>query len=180
MLYDTHHEHDPRRLKHKASKSCRQRHAPSSRPSSCSNSHVGAHLSDVGHPRSRRIERTMPSGQPTARTQKTPSKNRHELGPFWLWYRDDRDDWAICWYENGAGGNGRRTRRKSLGIGGGDADKPPKAAQDALAEHYLASQRPVQAPIADVYVEKLMADWLLQHAQVHLRSHTHKGDSQIG
>ena len=30
-------------------------------------------------------------------------------------------------------------------------------------------QRPVQAPVASIYVEKLMADWLLEHAQPKLK-----------
>ena len=103
----------------------------------------------------------MPARQ---RTAGQGGQTRHQLGPFWLWYRANRDDWNICWYDGGAGG-GRRTRRKSTGIGGGAPDQPPKEASDALAEHYLASQKPVQAPVEQVYVEKLMADWLLQHAQ---------------
>jgi len=110
----------------------------------------------------------MPAGQPRARATKTASTKRHELGAYWLWYRADRDDWAICWYVDGTDGRGRRTCRKSLGIGGGDPSQPPKAAQDALAEHYLSNQKPVEAPIAQVYVEKLMADWLIEHAQPNL------------
>ena len=103
----------------------------------------------------------MPAGQ---RTPSAGGQARHQLGPFWLWYRAGRDDWNICWYDGGAGG-GRRTRRKSIGVGGGSPSQPPKEASDALAEHYLASQKPVQAPVEQVYVEKLMADWPLQHAQ---------------
>ncbi|WP_066659684.1 MULTISPECIES: hypothetical protein [unclassified Sphingomonas] len=30
-------------------------------------------------------------------------------------------------------------------------------------------QRPVQAPVASVFVEKIMADWLLEHAQPKLK-----------
>lgn len=110
----------------------------------------------------------MRTGQPTDQRTKAGAGHRHQLGAYWLWYRADRDDWAICWYSDGSDGRGRRTSRKSLGIGGGDGDQPPKEAQDALAEHYLSSQRPVQAPIASIYVEKLMADWLLEHAEVNL------------
>jgi hypothetical protein len=110
----------------------------------------------------------MPPGQSAARTSKAPGTNRHEFGSFWLWHRADRDDWGICWYENGSDGNGRRTCRKSLGIDDGINGEPPKAAQDALAKHYLGSQKPVQAPNAEIYVEKLMADWLLEHAAPNL------------
>ncbi len=60
------------------------------------------------------------------------------------------------------------TTGASAGIGGGETDKLSKPLLDALADHYLASQAPVTAPFKVVYVEKLMADWLLQHAQVHL------------
>jgi site-specific recombinase XerD len=110
----------------------------------------------------------MPAGQLRNRTTKGAPSKRHELGAYWLWYRADRDDWAICWYAATADGRERRTCRKSIGIGGGDASHPPKAAQDALAEHYLSTQKPVEAPIAQVYVEKLMADWLIDHAQPNL------------
>ncbi|MBJ6122944.1 tyrosine-type recombinase/integrase [Sphingomonas mollis] len=110
----------------------------------------------------------MPAGQPRSRATKNVGSKRHELGAYWLWYRADRDDWAICWYVDGTDGRGRRTCRKSLGIGGGNTGQPPKAAQDALAEHYLSNQKPVEAPIAQVYVEKLMADWLIEHAQPNL------------
>lgn len=101
------------------------------------------------------------------RTTNGGGQTRYQLGPFWLWYRADRDDWNICWYDGGAGG-GRRTRRKSTGIGGGSPDQPPKEASDALAQHYLAFEKPVQAAIQSVYVEKLMADWLTQHADPNL------------
>lgn len=93
---------------------------------------------------------------------------RVQLGDFWLYYRAERDQWFIAWYDDAGGGAGRRTRRKSTGITGGDPSNPPKAAQDALAEHYLAAQAPVLQPIAAVYVEKLMADWLLKHAEAKL------------
>lgn len=93
---------------------------------------------------------------------------RVQLGDFWLYYRAERDQWFITWYDDAGGGAGRRTRRKSTGIGGGTPTHPPKEAQDALAEHYLAAQAPALQPIASVYVEKLMADWLVKHAEVKL------------
>lgn len=89
---------------------------------------------------------------------------RVQLGPFWLWHRRDRDDWCICWYDDGGSGAERRTRRLSTGIGGGRDGRPPQAAEDALATHYLESQKPVEQPIDATYVENLMADWLLKHA----------------
>lgn len=84
---------------------------------------------------------------------------RLRLGRFWLWYRRDRDDWAICWLD------GRTTRRKSLGIGGGTPDAPPEAAQIALAEHFNA--RPVDPdkapPPEDVLVDDITRRWLAEH-----------------
>lgn len=109
----------------------------------------------------------MPPGQ-RSRSSAHNAQKRFQCGDFWLWYRKDRDDWAICWYTANADGRGRRVSRKSLGIGGGHPDNPPQSAQNALAEHYLASQKLVQAPVEAVYVEKLMADWLGQHAQPNL------------
>ncbi len=87
--------------------------------------------------------------------------NRFQLGPFWLWYRAQRDDWCICWYDDGGGTGERRTRRKSTGIGGGSIDKPPQAAKDELIAHYEGWRTPENAPINEVFVESLMADFLL-------------------
>ena len=56
---------------------------------------------------------------------------RFEVGPFWLWYRRDRDDWNICWLD------GRVTRRASTGIGGDERD-PPEPAKEALIDHWTA------------------------------------------
>ncbi|MDH7973730.1 tyrosine-type recombinase/integrase [Sphingomonas sp. AR_OL41] len=92
--------------------------------------------------------------------------DREQLGPFWLWHRTDRDDWNICWYVDGADGRGRRTSRKSTGIGGGDADRPPQAAIDALAEHYTAWRKPAPVAVTAAGVEGLIADWLLHVEKV--------------
>lgn len=86
---------------------------------------------------------------------------RVELGPFWLWHRADRDDWCICWYVDGADGRGRRTGRKSTGLGGrGPQGQPPQEAIDALAQHYAAWRKPVAVPLAQASVESLFVDWL--------------------
>ncbi len=90
---------------------------------------------------------------------------RTQLGEFWLWYRAERDEWSICWYDDGGASGGRRTRRLATGIRGGSADRPPREAEDALAAHYLTAQKPVEQPVDAVHVEKLMADWLLKHAE---------------
>lgn len=93
----------------------------------------------------------------SSRSKKAPA--RYELGKFWLWYRSDRDDWNICWLD------GRTTRRKSLGIGGGEPDHPPQEAQDALAEHYLAFTEPesLAGKPGQVLVEDITSRWLTQH-----------------
>lgn len=93
---------------------------------------------------------------------------RTQLGPFWLWYRANRDEWCICWYDDGGGSKGRSTRRKQTGVRGGEADKPPREAQDALVEHYEAWRKPVQEPVAQALVEAIMADWLIEHAAKNL------------
>jgi integrase len=93
---------------------------------------------------------------------------RTQIGPFWLWYRADRDDWRICWYDDGAGTRGRSTRRKSTGIGGGDPNNPPPKAEDALADHYAAWRKPVAEPNEQASVENLIADWLLEHVDPNL------------
>ena len=87
---------------------------------------------------------------------------RTQLGPYWLWWRGDRDDWCICRYDGGAGTGSsvsRRTRRLGTGIGGAGPDCPPAAAQDALAAYYLAHEQPKTKPASEVLVETLFVDW---------------------
>lgn len=87
--------------------------------------------------------------------------SRVQLGPFWLYYRAEREQWFICWYDEGGTGRSRRTCRKATGIGGGSADRPPQAAEDALADHYAGWRKPVQQEVGKAYVEGLLADWLV-------------------
>lgn len=88
---------------------------------------------------------------------------RVQLGPFWLWYRAERDEWAICWYDDGGPGRGRRTCRKATGIRGGQAGRPPAEAEAALADHFAAWRKPVEQAPAEALVEGLLADWLKLH-----------------
>lgn len=60
-----------------------------------------------------------------------------QLGDFWLWYRADREEWCICWYDRSA----RNRRRIGTGIGGGEPDNPPVEAQLARAATYALSVR---------------------------------------
>lgn len=106
-------------------------------------------------------KRTRRRRSAASATEHKNDNGRHELGRYWLWYRRDRDDWAICWLE------GRTTRRKSLGIRGGTSDNPPSEAQAKLAEHYLAADM-VEAPpdtarAARVLVEDVTRRWLVEH-----------------
>ncbi|WP_373928844.1 hypothetical protein QTN93_03120 [Sphingomonas aerolata] len=110
----------------------------------------------------------MPSS-PATRTGKRAKRGaaaadtRFELGPFWLWYRADRDDWNICWLD------GRTTRRTSTGIGGGGGT-PPEDAKESLADHWTAwraNAKTIQpvGPMApgDVLIAELTAMWIEQH-----------------
>lgn len=88
---------------------------------------------------------------------------RFQLGPFWLWYRADRDDWNICWLD------GRVTRRASTGIGT-DGPDPPEEAKERLIDHWTAWKANAQSiaptgPLApgDVLVAELTAAWLEHH-----------------
>lgn len=89
------------------------------------------------------------------------NSTRIQLGPFWLYYRAERNQWFITWYDDGGSGRGRRTCRKATGVEGlGEGNLPPQDAQDALADHYAAWRKPVEQTIGEAFVEGLMADWL--------------------
>lgn len=103
----------------------------------------------------------MPTGHKARRGQRS---TRVQLGPFWLWYRSDRDTWSICWLD------GRTTRRRCTGVTGGSATAPPQDAEDALARHFLLAQTPVTVKAPDVIRspgDVLLADitrrWLEEH-----------------
>ena len=85
---------------------------------------------------------------------------RRQLGDFWLWYRQDRDEWCICWYDRSA----RSRRRIGTGVGGGSPDAPPIEAEKALAAHFERHNRPVApAPAGQALVSTVFAQWLEEH-----------------
>lgn len=108
----------------------------------------------------------------TSKSASNDNTTRVQLGPFWLWYRAEREEWCICWYDDGGPGGKRRTCRKSTGLGGGTPDQPPQEAHEALAKHFLEAQQPIEQPLDVTYVENLMADWLLKHALKNLSDPT--------
>lgn len=60
------------------------------------------------------------------------------LGEFWLAWRTDREEWAICWNDAAAG----TRRRKSTGISSYNGGSAPIEAQEALAEHFKYHGQP--------------------------------------
>lgn len=107
--------------------------------------------------------------------------DRFQLGPFWLWYRADRDDWNICWLD------GRVTRRKASGVGDRRVDPPtgdpPAEAREALADHWTAqktkaaeSSAPVALPPGEVEVSFVTSLWLKLHV-AHLEDPVRYSDS---
>lgn len=90
---------------------------------------------------------------------------RIQLGPFWLWYRRERDEWSICWWDDTADDGRGRTCRKSTGVRGGDRDSPPQEAQDALADHYAAWRKPEPQKPGEAFAEGFLADWLAEVAK---------------
>ncbi|MFV0623757.1 tyrosine-type recombinase/integrase [Sphingomonas sp. ac-8] len=85
---------------------------------------------------------------------------RVQLGPYWLEYRAERDDWSICWYDPAA----RTRRRRKTGIGGGSGTEPPEAAREALARHYLEASKPAEPqPKAAAMVPELLTGWMKDH-----------------
>lgn len=97
-----------------------------------------------------------------ARKKADDASPRVQLGPYWLDYRAERDDWNICWYDP----SGRTRRRRATGIGGGTVVEPPEAAREALARHYLEASKPAapQAKTAAM-VSELLAHWLREHVE---------------
>lgn len=98
-------------------------------------------------------------------SRRTPDPKRIEIGGFWLWYRADRSEWCIAWYDKDA----RSRRLRSTGIGGGCPNDPPSEAREALARHFLESVQPAapKAAPTEVAVGDLLTVWLKEHVEKH-------------
>src|SRR3546814_1249995 len=99
---------------------------------------------------------------------------RVQLGPYWLEYRAERDDWSICWYDPEA----RTRRRRKTGVGGSGRLEPPEAAREALARHYLEASKPTEPqPKAAAIVPDIFAVWQREHV-AKKRSEEHTSELQ--
>src|SRR3546814_2905351 len=81
----------------------------------------------------------VPMGKRTAQPSAAAASDnaaRVQLGPYWLEYRAERDDWSICWYDPEA----RTRRRRKTGVGGSGRLEPPEAAREALRSEEHTSE----------------------------------------
>lgn len=89
------------------------------------------------------------------------------LGNFWLAWRTDRGEWAICWNDSAAG----TRRRKSTGCRDFNDGNPPSEAQEALAEHFAQHGKPEAIdPNAKASVSRLISTWLAKEGIHRARS----------
>lgn len=89
------------------------------------------------------------------------------LGEFWLAWRNDRGEWAICWNDGAAG----TRRRKSTGCRSFNDGDPPSEAQSALAEHFQRHGQPEAIdPNAKASASRLMTEWLVKEASQRARA----------
>lgn len=92
---------------------------------------------------------------------------QQRLGQFWLAWRTDRAEWAICWNDSAAG----TRRRKSTGVRDFNDGNPPGEAQQALADHFAKHGKPEAIdPNAKASVSRLMSAWLAKEGINRARS----------
>jgi len=109
----------------------------------------------------------MPEKRPAKPAAENDNSSRVELGPFRLYWREERKVWTIAWYDDGGPGRSRRICRKTTGIGSrGEDGSPPNEAIDALADHYAAWRKPTEQSADEALVEGLLADWLMHVDEV--------------
>lgn len=103
----------------------------------------------------------MPGRRRRTADASNDNATRVELGPFRLYWREEREVWTIAWYDDGGGSRTRRICRKTTGIGvRGEDGRPPQEALDALADHYTEWRKPTEQAANEALVEGLLADWL--------------------
>jgi hypothetical protein len=101
---------------------------------------------------------------PVTDANRAAAARRCRIGPpgeeLWLEWRIDRQEYAVAWYDRAAGFR----RRKSIGIGPGEGNDPPREAHEALAAHFAARARPAvpQAP-AEVGLSTVLTRYLSEH-----------------
>lgn len=79
------------------------------------------------------------------------------LGQFWLAWRTDRGEWAVCWNDAAAG----TRRRKSTGVRSFNDGHPPSEAIEKLVEHHRRHGRAEAIdPRAKESVSLVLATWL--------------------
>lgn len=92
---------------------------------------------------------------------------QYRLGEFWLAWRTDRGEWAICYND----GPARTRRRKSTGVRDHNAGEAPAAAQQALADHFSRHGKPEAIDInAAASVSRVMTTWLAKEGINRTRS----------
>lgn len=86
---------------------------------------------------------------------------QYRLGEFWLAWRTDRQEWAICWNDSAA----RTRRRISTGCGDYNDNSAPVEAQEALAKHFHAYGQPEAIdPNQRQSVSVVLTTWLAKEA----------------
>jgi site-specific recombinase XerD len=92
---------------------------------------------------------------------------QQRLGQFWLAWRTDREEWAICWNDSAAG----TRRRKSTGCRNLNDGHPPVEAQQALAEHFARHGKPEAIdPNSRSSLMGLLNTWLAKEAPKRVRA----------
>lgn len=93
------------------------------------------------------------------------------LGDYWLAWRTDREEWAICGNDKSSGFR----RRKSTGIRDRGRGDPPLDAQKALAAHFAAAEQADDKPVArlpqdEARVSPILTKWLVNEASKRARA----------
>ena len=92
---------------------------------------------------------------------------QQRLGQFWLAWRNDREEWAICWNDPASGFR----RRKSTGVRDYNDGEAPSEASEKLAEHFKAhGQLEKIDPNAKASLTNLLNVWLAKVASKRTRS----------